>query len=154
MDHTQNYLYGYWQLFQQDLKYLAAYKAFVVSKRIKMKRRKSAVDRLDLPVPVARALKRSGGFDKLVSHLPKRQDLAPVTREHVVLSDITRMRILHALSRSRLCPCLLKRVARVADSKLSYHLKILEKAGLIEARRTKSWRIYSITPEGRRALSL
>lgn len=153
MDHTQEYLCEYWRLFQQDLKYFAAYKVFVVSKRIKMKRRKTAIDRLDLPGPVARALRKSGGFDKLVSRLPKRQELASVTKEHVVLSDITRMRILHALSRSRLCPCLLKRVTRVADSKLSYHLKILEKAGLIEARRTKSWRIYSITPKGRRALS-
>jgi len=135
------------------LKYLAAYKAFVVSKRFKMKKGRSAADRLDLPAPVARALKRYGGFDRLVSRLPKRQDLASVTREHDALSDVTRMRILHALSRSRLCPCLLKRVTRVADSKLSYHLKVLEKAGLIEARRTKSWRIYSITSRGRRALS-
>lgn len=135
------------------MKYLAAYKAFVVSKGIEMKKRKNVVGRTEIPAPVARSLRMHGGYERLVAGIPKRGDLAPAAKEHEVLSDMTRLKILHALARSSLCPCLLKRITRVADSKLSYHLKVLEDAGLIKSRRTKSWRIYSITPRGRKVVS-
>ena len=70
------------------------------------------------------------------------------------MADHTRLKILWALSNMDLCPCVLTVIADVSDSKLSYHLRILESARLIESRRTKSWRIYSITEEGERTLSL
>lgn len=70
------------------------------------------------------------------------------------MADHTRLRILWALSNMDLCPCVLTVIAGVSDSKLSYHLKVLESARLIKSRRTRSWRIYSITEEGERALAL
>ncbi|OGS41651.1 MAG: hypothetical protein A3K67_04750 [Euryarchaeota archaeon RBG_16_62_10] len=73
---------------------------------------------------------------------------------HHALSDPTRQRILWALSMSDLCPCLLKRIARVSDSKLSYHLAVLERSGLVRVRRTRNWRIYSITPSAEEALEV
>ncbi len=53
-----------------------------------------------------------------------------------------------------LCPCVLKVIADVPDSRLSYHLRILESARLIKSRRTRNWRIYSITNEGGKLLLL
>lgn len=70
------------------------------------------------------------------------------------LADHIRLKILWALSQMDLCPCVLKVITKVTDSRLSYHLKILESARLIRARRTKNWRVYSITKEGLHALAV
>ncbi len=68
------------------------------------------------------------------------------------MADHTRLRILWALSKMDLCPCVLKIIADVPDSKLSYHLKILESEKLVKARRKGNWRVYSITGEGKESL--
>jgi DNA-binding transcriptional ArsR family regulator len=62
----------------------------------------------------------------------------------VAKADPVRLRILEALSVSDLCPCLLREITGVTDSKLSYHLRILENAGLARSRRSRNWRIYSL----------
>ena len=66
-----------------------------------------------------------------------------------ILSDSSRLRLLHALARCDLCPCVLKEVVEQSDSKLSYHLNLLEEAGLIKSFPEKKWRIYSLTDLGR-----
>jgi ArsR family transcriptional regulator len=37
----------------------------------------------------------------------------------------------------------------MADSKLSYHLNILKKAGIIEGKQQGQWIIYNVTDEAR-----
>jgi ArsR family transcriptional regulator len=135
------------------LKYYNGYKAFVASKKIKMKSTSLSVDDLTLPKHVSRGLDKAGGFRKLAESLPSDQALAKDANHHNALSDVIRLKILWALDSSELCPCVLKRITRISDSKLSYHLNVLEKAGLIRARRTRSWRIYIITQSGRSAVS-
>jgi DNA-binding transcriptional ArsR family regulator len=47
-----------------------------------------------------------------------------------------------------------KEITGTSDSKLSYHLRILESERMICAKRVKSWRVYSITRRGRASLDL
>ena len=105
-----------------------------------------------LPPKVAVGVRSAGGFVRILRTIPERKRLTGSAKRHLALSERTRLRILWALSCSDLCPCLLKKITRMSDSKLSYHLRILKNAGLIRSRRTKNWRIYSITKAGRAAL--
>ena len=48
-----------------------------------------------------------------------------------------------------MCACVLKTEIDISDSKLSYHLSILKRAGLIDARKVSSFIIYTLTAKGR-----
>jgi ArsR family transcriptional regulator len=52
------------------------------------------------------------------------------------------------LSVKPLCVCVIKEVLSIADSKLSYHLSVLKKAGLIVGEAQGNWIIYRLTTEG------
>jgi len=134
------------------LKYFDFYKAFVVPKSNIRTRRNPSIRGLDLPPPVEKALAMAGGFRKVVSAIPDSRALARAARTNLALSDPTRIRILYALCECDLCPCVLKRIAGVSDSKLSYHLSRLEHENLITSRKEQNWRIYSITKKGRKRL--
>lgn len=107
-----------------------------------------------LPAEVEHGLEQAGGLRRLLASIPRPSELSRDVGYHHALSDPTRQRILWALSMSDLCPCLLKRITRVSDSKLSYHLAILERSGLVRARRRKNWRIYAITSLAEDALEI
>lgn len=94
-----------------------------------------------------------GGLKKLVQRLPDKARMRTAASRHQALSDGIRLRVLWALSEVDLCPCALKQVTGLSDSRLSYHLRILEESGLISSRRTKNWVIYSITKLGSRSLT-
>jgi len=107
---------------------------------------------LELPEAVALQISKLGGLGKLIKRLPKESMVKDLARRHQALSDPVRLRLLWALSMADLCPCVLKQIAELSDSKLSYHLAVLERAGLVASRRIKNWMIYSITPLGAREL--
>jgi DNA-binding transcriptional ArsR family regulator len=111
-----------------------------------------SIDNLDLPPPVEKALAEAGGFREVLSAIPDHRVLAKASRTNLALSDPTRIRILYALRKCDLCPCVLKRISRISDSKLSYHLSKLERESLITSRKEENWRIYSITKKGREKL--
>jgi ArsR family transcriptional regulator len=134
------------------LKYLADYLAFVVSKEIETLCCGKNGSPLELPNAVALQISKLGGLPKLINRLPKESMVKDVARRHQALSDPVRLRILWALTMADLCPCVLKKVAELPDSKLSYHLGVLESAGLVSSKRTKNWMIYSITSLGSREL--
>ncbi len=135
------------------MKYSADYKGFVVSKDFEMLCCGKDGTPLELPEKVAVRLSKLGGLSKLIERLPKESKMKSMARRHQALSDPVRLRLLWALSIVDLCPCILKRIAELSDSKLSYHLNVLERAGLVSSRRTKNWMIYSITPRGTKALA-
>lgn len=64
-------------------------------------------------------------------------------------ADPVRLKILSLLMVHPLCVCVIKAVVRMADSKLSYHLNILKKAGMIEGKQQGQWIVYHITDEAR-----
>jgi ArsR family transcriptional regulator len=95
------------------------------------------------------ALQRKGGLSGLRKKIPDREELASEARLFQVLSDPIRLQILHSLMVIDLCPCILREITGLSDSKLSYHLNILEEKGLIKSSPRHRWRIYIITELGR-----
>lgn len=63
------------------------------------------------------------------------------------LSDATRLDILSCLSGSERCVCDMSGALDAAQSRLSFHLKVLKDAGLITDRRSGRWVYYTIVPE-------
>ncbi len=62
------------------------------------------------------------------------------------LSDATRLAALDMLRDGEKCVCELQDQLDVAQSRLSFHLKVLKDAGLVEDRREGRWSYYTIVP--------
>jgi ArsR family transcriptional regulator len=58
------------------------------------------------------------------------------------------LKILAMLAVQPLCVCVIKAVLGIADSKLSYHLSVLKKTGLITGEAQGNWIIYRLTADG------
>jgi ArsR family transcriptional regulator len=63
------------------------------------------------------------------------------------LSDATRLSILEMLRGGERCVCELQDELDAAQSRLSFHLRVLREAGLVTDRREGRWSYYSILPE-------
>jgi DNA-binding transcriptional ArsR family regulator len=101
-----------------------------------------------IPRPIQEEIDKCGGLPGLVGRLPKDQELESIATIHNALSDMIRIKILWLLSIQPLCVSVIKEIIGVSDSKLSYHLTILKKAGLIRGEQQGSWIIYSVTGKG------
>lgn len=94
---------------------------------------------------MAAGLIEAGGREGMMAMVPGKEDLKRLADIYQALSDPVRLLILNLLSVSDLCPCVLKDLTGLTDSKLSYHLGILERAGLVVWRQSRNWRVYRIT---------
>ena len=63
------------------------------------------------------------------------------------LSDATRLAALDMLRGGERCVCELQDKLDIAQSRLSFHLKVLKDAGLVEDRKEGRWAYYSIVPD-------
>ncbi|MFO0706808.1 MAG: metalloregulator ArsR/SmtB family transcription factor [Nitrospira sp.] len=63
------------------------------------------------------------------------------------LADPTRIEILDALRGGEQCVCELMTALDVAQSRLSFHLKVLKEAGLIQDRPEGRWMYYRLCTE-------
>lgn len=63
------------------------------------------------------------------------------------LSDETRLGVLELLRFGERCVCDLQSDLDVAQSRLSFHLKVLRDAGLVLDRREGRWAYYALTPK-------
>jgi ArsR family transcriptional regulator, arsenate/arsenite/antimonite-responsive transcriptional repressor len=63
------------------------------------------------------------------------------------LSDPTRLSILQRLRFGERCVCDLTDVLGAAQSRLSFHLKVLKETGLVTDRRQGRWMYYTLNPE-------
>ena len=68
------------------------------------------------------------------------------------VSHPTRLRILRALKAKELCVCVFVVLMRYKYSKLSYHLKLLKRAGLVDSQKNKNFLTYRLTDLGKRVL--
>jgi len=102
---------------------------------------------VNLPSEVSDAISESGGLDHLLNAI-KPDEIKAKAELHRILSDTTRLTILQAIKQCDMCPCVFKVLMKISDSRLSYHLTVLEKAGLIRSYKKKNWKIYSITEKG------
>jgi ArsR family transcriptional regulator len=62
------------------------------------------------------------------------------------LSDATRLSILEMLRDGERCVCELQEELDAAQSRLSFHLRVLKEAGLVTDRREGRWSHYRIVP--------
>jgi ArsR family transcriptional regulator, arsenate/arsenite/antimonite-responsive transcriptional repressor len=60
------------------------------------------------------------------------------------LSDPLRINVVELLKQGELCVCDLCAVLKVTQSKLSFHLKTLKEAGLVNSRQQGRWIYYSL----------
>ena len=76
-----------------------------------------------------------------------RADTAHTARLFHALSDETRLSILERLRFGERCVCELTDSLDAAQSRLSFHLKVLKDAGLVTDRREGRWMYYTSNPE-------
>lgn len=74
-------------------------------------------------------------------------DLAHAAQLFHALSDETRLGILAMLQDGERCVCDLQDELDAAQSRLSFHLKVLREAGLVADRKEGRWSYYTIVPE-------
>src|ERR1700675_3774268 len=74
-------------------------------------------------------------------------DLARTARLFHALSDEARLAVLELLGDGEHCVCELTSALDVAQSRLSFHLKVLKDAGLITDRRDGRWMYYTMSAE-------
>ena len=73
-------------------------------------------------------------------------DLARAAQLFHALSDETRLEILEMLRAGERCVCELQDELGAAQSRLSFHLKVLKDAELVTDRKEGRWSYYTITP--------
>lgn len=78
-----------------------------------------------------------------------RCDKTPVIK---ALADDTRLKIVEILSGGELCACDILEKLDITQPTLSYHMKILSESGVVAARRTGAWMIYSLNKDCIRSL--
>ena len=72
-------------------------------------------------------------------------DLTRAARLFHALSDRTRLSILQRLRFGERCVCELTDALDAAQSRLSFHLRVLKEAGLVSDRREGRWMYYTLT---------
>ena len=75
------------------------------------------------------------------------QNLARAAQLFHALSDETRLGILEKLRGGEQCVCDLQDDLDAAQSRLSFHLRVLKDAGVVSDRKEGRWSYYSIVPE-------
>ena len=72
------------------------------------------------------------------------KDVEKTARLFHALSDETRLALIGRLQGGEQCVCELMDTMKAAQSRLSFHLKVLKDAGIIVDRREGRWMYYSI----------
>ena len=76
--------------------------------------------------------------------MPAAADLSLLTIKFHALSDETRLRIIDLLRGGERCVCELTDALDAAQSRLSFHLKVLKDAKLVTDRREGRWAYYAL----------
>ncbi len=81
------------------------------------------------------------------------RDVARVARWFHALSDETRVRLVELLCGGEQCVCDLQSTLGAAQSRLSFHLRVLKEAGIVADRKDGRWVHYSLRPEALEAMA-
>jgi ArsR family transcriptional regulator len=120
---------------------------------MKEEKKRAKKNEPSLPEEVAEAIDEMGGLSKLDGVIPNVKEIMAEADLHHILSDKTRLTILYSIGCCDMCPCILKEYLKISDSRLSYHLAMLEEHGLVTSYPKKNWRIFRITERGKIALA-
>lgn len=82
----------------------------------------------------------------MTTRAPAELDLGHAARLFHALSDETRLAALDMLRGGERCVCELQAAMDAAQSRLSFHLKVLKDAGLVQDRKEGRWSYYSLVP--------
>lgn len=104
-------------------------------------------DDLWRPVTVACWLDISKTVDMLPTMRQPTVDLTRTVERLRALSDPTRLEILALLKPGEQCVCELTSALDAAQSRLSFHLKVLKEAGLVTDRRDGRWVYYTLVDD-------
>ena len=74
-------------------------------------------------------------------------ELTSIARSFHAFADPTRLQIIELLLSGERCVCELTDSLRAAQSRLSFHLKVLREAGLVSDRRDGRWVYYTLLPD-------
>lgn len=83
----------------------------------------------------------------LVMSMHAADEVQQAARLFHALSDPTRLEIVRRLAAGEHCVCDLQETLDAAQSRLSFHLKVLREAGLVTDRKQGRWSYYSIVPQ-------
>ena len=78
---------------------------------------------------------------------PRSSDLRSASQLFHALSDETRLEIVGMLRDGERCVCELMSALDAAQSRLSFHLKVLKDAKLVTDRREGRWAYYALAPD-------
>jgi ArsR family transcriptional regulator len=106
-----------------------------------------------IPDPIRKQCEEKGGIEGIEGGLPDAKTIRRKAKVFQALGDPMRLKIILALGEQPLCACLLKEMLGISDSKLSYHLAVLKRAGLIAGKKHGQWIIYGLTGLGRELAS-
>ncbi len=81
-----------------------------------------------------------------VHSLSTSADPAHIARQFQALSDPTRLSILQSLQGGECCVCDLQSELAAAQSRLSFHLRVLKNAGFVTDRKDGRWSWYQLVP--------
>ncbi|MCW4027782.1 MAG: metalloregulator ArsR/SmtB family transcription factor [Candidatus Bathyarchaeota archaeon] len=109
---------------------------------------------MEIPPSLRDSFEEIGGITGIRERTPKQEDIVRSSRVFHILSDPRRLRIILILSVQSSCVCILKRLIRMSDSKLSYHLSVLKKNGLVRTTREGNWIVYALTDKGKTLLPI
>jgi ArsR family transcriptional regulator len=104
---------------------------------------------MDIPEPIQNDLNKIGGIKTIIKCLPKNKNIEELTKIFHGLSDKYRLKILMVVNKQPVCVCVIKKILKISDSKLSYHLNILKCSGLVFSEQEGNWIIYHPTDLGK-----
>lgn len=102
----------------------------------------------EIPAGALEMIDGEGGLDGLLAALPDEAAVARLRALHHACADGYRIKILEMLRIQPLCACIIREALGITKSKLSYHLKILQEAGMITGTAKGTWIIYELTQYG------
>ena len=106
-----------------------------------------------IPPTIRARLADSGDLRQVRRHVPSRSDAERISRIFDAVSDPARLRILATLARAPLCPCLVREIQPMKNPVLSYHLRVLRRAGLVTMSAKSNYRIYEASALGETLVS-
>jgi ArsR family transcriptional regulator, arsenate/arsenite/antimonite-responsive transcriptional repressor len=107
-----------------------------------------------MPAEALETIAGQGGLEGLLAALPDDATIARLRTFHHACADIYRIKILEMLTVQPLCACIIREGLGITKSKLSYHLKILQEAGMITGTAKGTWIVYGLTEYGEFCSSL
>jgi ArsR family transcriptional regulator len=78
---------------------------------------------------------------------PTSVEAATAAAVFAALAEPARLRILHVLADASRCVCDIREVVPIAPNLLSYHLRVLREAGLIDGSRRGRWIDYRLATD-------